>query len=325
MSPRAVNVSSGMGTIPRRRHAGPAGRAADSGAPGLVLHSSRVRPHHDSTLVPTRRTFLGAAAATALRPPPAWARAQAPRPSRPPPTSRRRARPARRRPTSRRCSAQMTLDEKIGQMTQADKNALKDGREVHEFFMGSVLSGGDSLPKPNDRRHLGRDDRPLPEPGAVDPARHPNLLRRRRGPRRRRRQGRGALPAPHRHGRHPQPRDRPEGGARDGARGRRHRRALDVRPLHRGRARRALGPHLRELRRVARAGRAAGAGRRPRLSGRPSLGSRHRRPRQRQALPRRRRHLRRQGPGGHARHARRSCARSTSPATSPASRPASAT
>ncbi len=46
--------------------------------------------------------------------------------------------------------AQMTLDEKIGQMTQADETALKDGRAVRDVFMGSVLSGGDSLPKPND-------------------------------------------------------------------------------------------------------------------------------------------------------------------------------
>jgi beta-glucosidase len=46
--------------------------------------------------------------------------------------------------------AQMTLDEKIGQMTQVDKTALKDGREIHDLFNGSVLSGADSLPKPNE-------------------------------------------------------------------------------------------------------------------------------------------------------------------------------
>ncbi len=46
--------------------------------------------------------------------------------------------------------AQMTLDEKIGQMTQIDKNALRSGgREVHELMVGSVLSGADSLPRPN--------------------------------------------------------------------------------------------------------------------------------------------------------------------------------
>ncbi len=40
--------------------------------------------------------------------------------------------------------ARMTLDEKIGQMTQADHASLKDGSEVDTLFLGSVLSGGDS-------------------------------------------------------------------------------------------------------------------------------------------------------------------------------------
>ncbi len=44
---------------------------------------------------------------------------------------------------------QMTLDEKIGQMTQGDKTAVHEGRDVHELMLGSVLSGGDSLPAPN--------------------------------------------------------------------------------------------------------------------------------------------------------------------------------
>src|SRR4029079_5885184 len=46
--------------------------------------------------------------------------------------------------------AQMTADEKIGQMTQADMKALKDGTEVRTFMLGSILSGADSLPKPNE-------------------------------------------------------------------------------------------------------------------------------------------------------------------------------
>jgi beta-glucosidase len=46
--------------------------------------------------------------------------------------------------------AQMTLDEKIGQMTQADMKALRDGKEIHTYLLGSVLSGADSLPKPNE-------------------------------------------------------------------------------------------------------------------------------------------------------------------------------
>jgi len=46
--------------------------------------------------------------------------------------------------------SQMTVEEKIGQMTQADMKALKDGTEVRTFELGSVLSGADSLPKPNE-------------------------------------------------------------------------------------------------------------------------------------------------------------------------------
>ena len=42
--------------------------------------------------------------------------------------------------------AQMTLDEKIGQMTQVDSSALKDKSDVQKYFLGSVLSGGSSNP-----------------------------------------------------------------------------------------------------------------------------------------------------------------------------------
>jgi beta-glucosidase len=42
---------------------------------------------------------------------------------------------------------QMTLDEKIGQMTQVDMLALKDKADVQKYFLGSVLSGGSSDPK----------------------------------------------------------------------------------------------------------------------------------------------------------------------------------
>ena len=42
--------------------------------------------------------------------------------------------------------ARMTLDEKIGQMTQADSGSLKDPAEVAQLLLGSVLSGGDSEP-----------------------------------------------------------------------------------------------------------------------------------------------------------------------------------
>ena len=42
--------------------------------------------------------------------------------------------------------AQMTLDEKIGQMVQVDSSALKDRADVKKYFLGSVLSGGGSDP-----------------------------------------------------------------------------------------------------------------------------------------------------------------------------------
>jgi beta-glucosidase len=42
--------------------------------------------------------------------------------------------------------AQMTLDEKIGQMTQVDSGALTDPADVQKYFLGSVLSGGNSDP-----------------------------------------------------------------------------------------------------------------------------------------------------------------------------------
>lgn len=45
--------------------------------------------------------------------------------------------------------AQMTLDEKIGQMVQADSGALVNKADVRKYCLGSVLSGGDSDPADN--------------------------------------------------------------------------------------------------------------------------------------------------------------------------------
>jgi beta-glucosidase len=42
--------------------------------------------------------------------------------------------------------AQMTLDEKIGQMVQVDSAALTNRDDIATYFLGSVLSGGDSDP-----------------------------------------------------------------------------------------------------------------------------------------------------------------------------------
>ena len=43
--------------------------------------------------------------------------------------------------------AQMTLDEKIGQMTQPEQDALKDPADIENLSLGSLLSGGNSDPK----------------------------------------------------------------------------------------------------------------------------------------------------------------------------------
>lgn len=43
--------------------------------------------------------------------------------------------------------SKMTVEEKIGQMTQAEQDALKDVNDVGKYFLGSLLSGGNSDPK----------------------------------------------------------------------------------------------------------------------------------------------------------------------------------
>src|ERR1041384_2367594 len=43
--------------------------------------------------------------------------------------------------------ARMTLEEKIGQMTQAEQDALHDIGDIETYFLGSLLSGGGSDPK----------------------------------------------------------------------------------------------------------------------------------------------------------------------------------
>jgi len=41
----------------------------------------------------------------------------------------------------------MTLEEKIGQMTQAEQEALRNPGEIEKYFLGSLLNGGSSDPK----------------------------------------------------------------------------------------------------------------------------------------------------------------------------------
>ncbi len=42
--------------------------------------------------------------------------------------------------------ARMTLDEKIGQMTQPDQSFIKDRSDIERYFLGSIISGGSSDP-----------------------------------------------------------------------------------------------------------------------------------------------------------------------------------
>src|ERR671924_938555 len=44
--------------------------------------------------------------------------------------------------------ARMTLDEKIGQMTQVEKNSIKPG-DITKYYIGSILSGGGGSPAEN--------------------------------------------------------------------------------------------------------------------------------------------------------------------------------
>ena len=43
--------------------------------------------------------------------------------------------------------SKMTLEEKIGQMTQAEQSSLKEINDIEKYYLGSLLSGGNSDPK----------------------------------------------------------------------------------------------------------------------------------------------------------------------------------
>ncbi len=43
--------------------------------------------------------------------------------------------------------SRMTLEEKVGQMTQAEIGAIKDPNDIQKYLLGSLLSGGDSDPR----------------------------------------------------------------------------------------------------------------------------------------------------------------------------------
>ena len=149
----------------------------------------------------------------------------------------------------------MTLEEKIGQMTQADLKAVKDKADIARYGLGSMLSGGDSDPDDISAKGWARTHDELqswalksrlkiPLIYGIDAVHGHNNVD-------------GAVVFPHNIG---------LGATRDpglvekacadhGPRGGRHGHPLGVRPVRGRGPRRALGPDVRELRRDARAGR----------------------------------------------------------------------
>jgi beta-glucosidase len=86
-------------------------------------------------MISTRRTFLSSSLGAALLTIPSRAADAKPGPF------------ARFDRQARRLLAQMTLEEKIGQMTQPDQSFLQNLDDIEKYHLGSLLSGGDSDPK----------------------------------------------------------------------------------------------------------------------------------------------------------------------------------
>src|SRR5687767_12617410 len=96
------------------------------------------RPFSYTLPLMRRRDFLAAAAAASsgmAAGPLAFARVRTP------------ARLSSFDPFVRPILERMTLDEKLGQMTQGELNNIKDESDIERYFLGSVLSGGDADPK----------------------------------------------------------------------------------------------------------------------------------------------------------------------------------
>jgi beta-glucosidase len=56
------------------------------------------------------------------------------------------------RPVSERVTdllSRMSLDDKLGQMTQVERNVLTEQSDLATYRIGSILSGGGSAPTPN--------------------------------------------------------------------------------------------------------------------------------------------------------------------------------
>ena len=156
--------------------------------------------------------------------------------------------------------ARMTLEEKIGQMTQAERGAVADDPSLVAHLAGSARCcpavarcRPRTRPPPGSTwstRSRARRCRPACRSRiiyGVDAVHgHGNVLRRH------------GLPAQHRPRRHPRPAAGRADRARHGRGDPRHRIRVDLRAVRLRRPRRAVGPHLRELRRGPGAGRRDG-------------------------------------------------------------------
>ena len=110
----------------------------------------------------------------------------------------------------------MTLDEKVGQMTQVDLKAIKDKADIARYALGSVLSGGDSDPDDITAQGWARTHDELQSWALKSRLKIPAHLRHRRGARPQQRGRGGHLPAQHRPGRHARSRPGREGRADHG-------------------------------------------------------------------------------------------------------------
>ncbi len=65
--------------------------------------------------------------------------------------------------------SKMSLAEKIGQMTQVDHSFLKDPKDIEKYYIGSLLSGGDSPKDPVKAATMGGHVRQLTALRHADP------------------------------------------------------------------------------------------------------------------------------------------------------------
>ena len=220
-----------------------------------VAHPSRRRPRHRRVTWP-RHSPSGCCR----------------HPARPPRTAdRHQVRPAYKNsqlPTQQRVDdllRRMTLAEKIGQMTQAERiDVDADPSLITTHALGSILSGGGSTPASNTPEAWADMVDRYQEAALETRLGIPHPVRRGHGPRPRQPAGRHGLPAQHRPGRHPRPGPGRGRRAHRGDRDPGERTAVGVRALRLRRPRRPVGPHLRELRRGPEAGHEAW---RPRSTG----------------------------------------------------------